>query len=199
MGFLDNIISGLGGAAVGFLTGGPAGAVAGGVAGFAAGDTDTPAQPTASTALTVPSAATTALKPTATVAPPGGITVGKVLQTLALGPVPLLAAVATGVLDPPSAAVAARMGGKNRVVTTVSTVNPAGQIIKQVNLAGRPFLMNKDLVIAKRVFRTIQKASTRLPRKTVKESPTKQLTAAVTEKALSNVLTGHHNGHHNNG
>lgn len=200
MGFLDNILSAVGGAVGGFLTGGPAGAIAGGIGGLIAGDTDTPAPtPTAATTLARPSMATTALAPTPTAAAPGGTTVGKVLQQFALGGLPAFIAGTTGILDAPKVDAKTVIGGKNFVVTQVNTFNAAGQLIKQKNLAGRPFLMNKDLVVAKRVFRTIQKASTKLPRKTVRESPSKQLTDAVTEKALSNVLTGHHNGHHTNG
>jgi len=199
MGFLDNIISGLGGAVTGFLTGGPAGAIAGGIAGVVAGDTDTPKQITAAPTVSPTSLSTRALTPVTTLAPAGGSTLGKLLQSVALGGLPQAVVGLTGVLDPPAVAAAGCPAGKNRVLTVVQTFDPAGRVVKQTVLDGRPFLMNKDLVIAKRVFRTIQKASTRLPRKTVKESATKQLTSAVTEKALSNVLTGHHNGHHPNG
>jgi len=191
MGFLDNLVSGLGGAVAGFLTGGPAGAIAGGVGGLLAGDTDTPT--TAVATRPSPTSLTTA----STTAPAaGGGTVGKLLQGLVLGPIPLLGAVATGVLDPPAAAagMAGCPTGKNRVITTVTTVDAAGRIVKQKQLAGRPFLMNKDIVTAKRVFRTIQKASGRLPRRTVKEGKTKQLTDAVMDKALSNVITDNGNG-----
>lgn len=56
---------------------------------------------------------------------------------------------------------------QNTVITRVMTISPAGKIVKQEDLVGRPFLMNKDLVTAKRVFRMIRKADQRLPRKSV--------------------------------
>lgn len=186
MGFLDKLLSGLGGAAVGFATGGPAGAIAGGIGGLLAEDED-------------PSTAVATMKPSntsitrATTAPDTRLTTpstaSKLLSGLVLGPLPLGALALSERAEAAAGLAAIPGGGKNRVITTVSTINPAGQIIKQKQLAGRPFLMNKDIVTAKRVFRTIQKASGRLPRRTVKEGKTKQLTDAVMDKALSNVIT----------
>jgi len=192
MGFLDNIVSSLGGAAVGFLTGGPAGAVAGGVGGFFGGDTDTPAATTA--VATRPPASITGITPVGAPAAAGDNTLAKILQQATLGGLPAAVVGLTGILDPPAVAAAAVGMGKNRVITQVQTFNAAGQLIKQKTLLGRPFLMNRDIVTAKRVFRTIQKASGRLPRRTVKEGKTKQLTDAVMDKALSNVITDNGNG-----
>lgn len=56
---------------------------------------------------------------------------------------------------------------KNTVITRVMTISPSGVMLKQEDLPGRPFLMNKDIVTAKRVFRAIRKADQRLPRKPV--------------------------------
>jgi len=58
--------------------------------------------------------------------------------------------------------------GKNKVITRIMTINPAGKIIKQVDKDGRPFLMAKDLVIAKRVFRSIAKMHSKLPRRSTR-------------------------------
>lgn len=74
---------------------------------------------------------------------------------------------------------------KNISITTVQTINPAGQIVKQVVLAGKPFLMRKDFVTAKRVIKAIRKAGTKIPKVSVPQSKTKQLTDAVMDKALA--------------
>jgi len=191
MSFLDKLVSGLGGAAVGFVTGGPVGAVAGAVAGFASEDEEK------STAVATMKPSNTSLTAASTQAiaetQPG--LASKVLSTLAMGPLPLgVVALKERAEIAAAQAGGAVVGGKNRIVTTITTMNAAGQIIRQKNLSGRPFLMNKDIVTAKRVFRTIQKASGRLPRRTVKEGKTKQLTDAVMDKALSNVITDNGNG-----
>jgi len=190
MGFFDDLLKVALPAVIGFATGGPAGAIAGGIGGLIAPDAPEPSKiastTPSSTSLTLPSRAAVQA------AAPGGI--GTALSSIALGGLPQAILGASAVLSP-AAAAAAVTGGKNVVVTTVTTFNAAGQAIKQKQLAGRPFLMNKDIVTAKRVFRTIQKASGRLPRRTVKEGKQKQLTDAVMDKALSNVITDHH-GHH---
>jgi len=192
MGFFDDLLSAVVPAAIGFATGGPAGAIAGGLGGFLAAGADEPSKIAATkpsnTSLTIPGRAEVQA------AAPGGI--GTALSSIALGGLPQALLGASAVLSP-TAVAAAGAGcptGKNRVVTTVTTFNAAGQACSQKVLAGSPFLMNKDLVVAKRVFRTIQKASGRLPRKTVKESKTKQLTDAVMDRALGNVITDGNGG-----
>jgi len=53
--------------------------------------------------------------------------------------------------------------------TLIQTVDRAsGAVIKQEVEVGAPFLMNRDIVIAKRVFRMATKLHGRLPRRSVK-------------------------------
>jgi len=198
MGFLSDLLKGAVGGAVGFLTGGPAGAIGGTIAGLTGSD-ESPTQiaQTAPSSTSLTQASASLLKsPVGGIVKAGLAAVSPVQATLQQvtrsAGMELAERVSGGVL-------AGCPGGKNTVITTVQTFNAEGALVKSKSSPGSPFLMNKDLVIAKRVFRTIQKASGRLPRKTVKESTTKQLTNAVTEKALSNVLTHHHNGNGNNG
>ncbi len=80
------------------------------------------------------------------------------------------------------------MGGGNGVTsrrTIVQTIeNATGEVIKQVVKEGAPHLMNKDLQIAKRVFRLSSKLHARMPKRTVRMSRTKMLTTQVVENAL---------------
>jgi len=190
MGTLDKILAGLGAAAVGFLTGGPVGAVAGALGGISA--EDEAQKQIAGPMKLSPTSLTGASKQLLAETQPG--TISKVLSTLALGPLPLGLLAAQESAERAAGVPGGAVSGKNRIITTVSTINPAGQVVKQKNLEGSPFLMNKDLVTAKRVFRTIAKASGRMPRKTVKEGAVTQLKNAVVDKALANVLTENGNG-----
>jgi len=192
MGFFDTLLTAVGGGVAGFLTGGPVGAAVGAAGGLLSGG-DEPSK----IAQTRPALSNTSLTG-ASATPPGGII--NTLSGIATQQIPgaqALLGLETAVTAREQIAAAgavAGMAGKNRVITTITTINPAGQIVKQKQEPGRPFLMNKDIVTAKRVFRTITKASGRLPRKTVKEGKTKQLTDAVMDKALSNVITDNGNG-----
>jgi len=70
--------------------------------------------------------------------------------------------------------------------TIVQTVNAAdGQIMKQKVLAGAPHLMNRDLIIAKRVFRLSTKLHQKLPKRTVRQSRTKALMTQIIESSLA--------------
>lgn len=193
MGFFDTLLTAVGGGVAGFLTGGPVGAAVGAAGGLLSGG-----QEPSKIAQTRPALSTTGLTAASAVAPSGGLV--NTLAGIATQQIPgaqallgLETAVA-GREQIAAAAAVAGMAGKNRVITTVTTLNPAGQIVKQKQLAGRPFLMNKDLVIAKRVFRTIAKASGKMPRKVVKEGTVTQLKNAVVDKALQNVITDNGNG-----
>ncbi len=107
------------------------------------------------------------------------------VSTLALGPL-VGPAVAGGV-------AAARM--KNMVITRIQTINPAGQVIKEVIRRGRPFLMATDFNTAKKVFKLATKAHAKLPRRSQKQSLASQITEAVKRAALEQVQNGNgHNG-----
>jgi len=54
-------------------------------------------------------------------------------------------------------------------------------------MEGSPHIMNKDVAAAKKVFRQTRKLDARMPRKTVRESKTKQLADAAINKALRDV------------
>jgi len=196
MGFLDGIIDTLVGGAVGFLTGGPAGAIAG--AGFGSGllgitgDTKAITGPTAAPSAT--SLTSAALQPVARPTSGGGIlsTLGGVVSggaaqaaAAALAPA-ATAAVLTGAPGCPT--------GKNRVMTVVQVLKPDGTLCSQKVIAGRPFLMNSDIVTAKRVFRTIGKLSGRMPKRTVKQSKASMLTEAALDKALRDTIGDNGNG-----
>jgi len=88
-----------------------------------------------------------------------------------------------------SGAITQRM--KNVVITRIQTINPAGQIVKEVVKMGAPFLMSKDFNIAKKVFKLSAKAAARMPRRTVKQSAASKIEDAVKAAVLAQVTNGH--------
>ncbi len=81
--------------------------------------------------------------------------------------------------------------GKVHTRTIVQTVdNATGQVIKQKILMGSPHMMNSDIQAAKKVFRQSAKLAARMPRRTVKQSKSAQLTEAAQNKALQNLQGG---------
>lgn len=77
---------------------------------------------------------------------------------------------------------------KNKVVTVVFHVNGmTGQVVKMEALAGKPAIMDSDQRRARAFIKKVQKASARLPRKTVKESELKQLQSSLLNRALNQV------------
>ena len=130
------------------------------------------------------------LPPAAQTLPSPGI-VGRTVRTVA----PVAAGAALG-----AAGVAAlseseqamvRMGGNGRqtTITTVTTIdNQTGQAVSRKVLRGSPYLMNRDLVVAKRVLRTAGKLGRKFSRKTREPSKMKQLTDAIQDKALRQAL-----------
>jgi len=193
MGFLTDLLRGAVGGAVGFLTGGPAGAIAGTVAGVTGSG---PSAPQAQIAAPSPTSLTQA-SAAILQSPVGGIVkaglaaitpVQATLQQVTRAAGQELAERVSG------GAVAGCPSGKNTVITTVQTFDRDGSLVRSKSTRGSPFLMNVDIVTAKRVFRLVAKASGRLPRKMIKEGKTKQLTDAVMDKALANVITDNGNG-----
>jgi len=211
VGFLDILV----GAVTGLAAGGPIGGVLGGIAGAIGGDDDKPATPSApttptTTALTTPTQ--NVLQGAANTPQTGS---GSFLQEVAQG------ALAGGaLLGLPGAVVGGVLGGvladeaptvttpgrvtvvagmrKNVVNTVVITTNPAGQVVRRQVLAGRPAIMARDIVIAKRVFRTVRKLDSRLPRKTRKESASEKVRAAIDRRIIDVAQDqGHpHHPHH---
>lgn len=95
--------------------------------------------------------------------------------------------VAGRAIVPTVAGIVAVPGMRNVVTTTVRTTDPAGNTVGIEVLEGRPFLMRKDFVTAKRVIKALRKAAARIPKQTVPETPAKKLTKAVMARALENV------------
>jgi len=91
-----------------------------------------------------------------------------------------------------AAALAAGDLGGNGMFTTITIVqtlsNATGEVVRQRTLRGSPFLMNRDIGIAKRVFRTATKLHGRLPRRAVQQSRTKMFTDRLLDKALDDAL-----------
>lgn len=194
MAFMDVLI----GAGLGFLAGGPVGAGIGAASGAGLLD-DFGGTPAASTTAIAPLSNTSLTRPgTATVSIPvqneptflervGQAISGGAAQTVAgaVGPAATTAVLAGGAACPTT---------KNRVRTIIQTIAPNGTVIKQRIERGRPFLMNRDIVTAKRVFRTVAKVSGRLPKKTVKQSRSSMLTDAALDRAFRDVQGDNGNG-----
>jgi len=137
-------------------------------------------------ARAVAAAAPTAVRATAraarSVAPAvaGGVAGGVALGAVA-------GAVDGGVQVAAGTTAAMGMGGNGDTFrrTIVQTIDSrTGELRKQVVLAGAPHLMNRDLQIAKRVFRLSSKLHTRLPKRVIRPSRQKQLTMQVLDNAL---------------
>lgn len=78
-------------------------------------------------------------------------------------------------------------GGNGRTATrtVVETMDLAsGTIIRRRMLPGSPFLMNSDVKAAKRVFKKSADLAKRIPRKTIRQSPTQELKDAAIEAAI---------------
>ncbi len=95
-------------------------------------------------------------------------------------------AVGESIFSPDQAAVAG-MGGNGQTFrrTIVLTIrSDDGVIVRRKVLEGSPHIMNKDIQIAKRVFRASTKLGARLPKKTIRRSRRSMLTDQVMENAL---------------
>ncbi|MFQ5937757.1 MAG: hypothetical protein ACE5LB_15240 [Acidiferrobacterales bacterium] len=72
--------------------------------------------------------------------------------------------------------------------TLVQTVDRrTGQVVRTEVLRGRPYLMQRDVQIAKRVFRQSRALEGRLPKKRVRQSRRSMLHQAVEERVLQSV------------
>lgn len=79
--------------------------------------------------------------------------------------------------------------------TIVQSLDAAGNVVKQKILEGSPFLMNKDILAAKRVFKLSGKLASRLPKKTVKQSLTSRLKDELIHHAIERIpFNGNGNG-----
>ena len=94
------------------------------------------------------------------------------------------------VLQVPAGIAAARPGVGVFRRTMVQTIDRAtGQLISFKFFDGAPFLMNKDIVAAKRVFRLSNKLHNRLPRRSVrKKTQPSPLEIFVANRALTHQL-----------
>ena len=80
-------------------------------------------------------------------------------------------------------------GSKNRIMTIVQTMDADGNVLCEEELEGRPFLMRKDFVIAKRVRKLITKAKSKIAPARREESDQTKLVKAIVGRATQNVLT----------
>ncbi len=116
-----------------------------------------------------------------------GPAVAQVLRTTVAPTAVALAGAAA--MDMPETVVT--IGGMKNVVTTIiQTRDPSGRVIKTETRKGRPFLMKQDLVIAKRVFKTVRKAGEKLPKKTVRPSRSQMLKEQIVDVAMQKLITG---------
>ncbi len=128
-----------------------------------------------------PKAAKAVVKPAAKVA-------RRVAPAVGVGVIGLGAGLALGPDGQPVGAAGGPGVGGNGLTFTRTIVQSVdardGSILRQQVLQGAPHLMNRDLAIAKRVFRLAGKLHRRMPKRTVRASRTKQLTQQVVEQAL---------------
>jgi len=113
----------------------------------------------------------------------------------ALGATAATLAAGGGVIDTSGTVV---MGGgigrgngqfvKQTIVQTLLVAT--GEVVRQEVFAGAPFMMNKDVSRAKMIERKSRSLARKFGSKTRKESKSKQLTDAVTDRALQNVIAG---------
>jgi len=81
--------------------------------------------------------------------------------------------------------------GQVSVMTIVQTIdNATGAVVREKTLRGSPFLMNNDIAVAKRVFRTVGKLSGRLPKKIVKQSQASKLKDEIQDAAFDVIRRG---------
>jgi len=123
---------------------------------------------------------------------PGGPAIQEVIEDVLPIPGPLSGnGLQTRVRTAPAVVDMTGFGGGNgrqATRTIVETMDLAtGKIIRRKVMAGSPHLMNKDVSAAKKVFRVSAKLHGRMPRRTVKESKSKQLVEAATQAAISAV------------
>jgi len=84
-----------------------------------------------------------------------------------------------------------RGNGQFAKQTIVQTVDLAtGTVVRQETFAGAPFAMQKDINRIRTLDRKLTKAANRIRSKSRGPSKTKQLTDAVTDAALRNVVAG---------
>jgi len=81
--------------------------------------------------------------------------------------------------------------GGNGMVHTVTIVvtldNATGLLVREQVLSGSPFLMRKDVSALKKTVKAIGRASSRIPRRTVKEGLSAELTRTVKQEAIRRI------------
>jgi len=85
--------------------------------------------------------------------------------------------------------------GATATRTLIQTVDLATGLITALDIRpGSPFLMNNDVRKIRGLSKKLLKAAGKVPRRTAKTTPQKQLTNAVIQRTLNTVLTG--DAHH---
>lgn len=128
-------------------------------------------------------AATTAMVPATTAA---GLQLSRVG-----GPILTTAQIAAGAAGQPGVvreifrATGGQITGRQRKRTIVETFDPvSGAVTARTTTPGGVAVFSRDVAAARRVFRQVSKLNAKIPRKTVKQSPVKQLTDRVIRNAL---------------
>ena len=84
---------------------------------------------------------------------------------------------------------AASPQGKAKLTTVVLATYENGVVEVRSMRDGTPYLMSRDMQVARRVARAVRKADARLPKKTVQPSKAKQLSDALTDKAMRDAMS----------
>jgi len=84
--------------------------------------------------------------------------------------------------------IGAPAGGGNRNVTVVFSFNRKGEILVKRVEVGTPKVMSSEARRAKKFFKEVSKLGSRLPRKVVRESKNKQLTEAIQDRIMAQVM-----------
>jgi len=112
----------------------------------------------------------------------------------------------SAVLGSPAAAARRGVGVGGNGVTHLQTIvqsidNATGAVVREDIMKGTPFLMNSDMIVARRVFKMLSEANAKLPRKTVRQTETTALKNQLVNTALQAGISHnvHHSGHSGNG
>lgn len=112
----------------------------------------------------------------------------RITAATVLGPASVAAPPITRATLAAASGVASMGNAQNFRQTIVQTIDRAtGRVIREEIHKGSPFLMNTDIVRAKRVARLVSKAHARLPRRTVKQSAMSAANEALQNRMLAQI------------
>lgn len=76
--------------------------------------------------------------------------------------------------------------GKPALYTVVLAVYPDGTVEERERMRGKPYLMTRDVQVARKVAKRSASIRKRMPKQTVRESPMKQLQNTLMQNAIAN-------------